>query len=560
MLVMKFGGTSVGSGERILRVAEIVLAELAHDPIVITSAMSGVTDALLTLADAAARGDEAACAAKLAGIAQRHLEAAQQIDPGGDWSYLDAQLAVLRADVHEALAARDGAPARRDHLAAWGERLAVVLVSRALERAGGHGWPWDAPLIVTDDHYGEATPDLARTSDLAHVALAAARAHGAILIGPGFIGQTAPDASSEIHSAMLPSPSADGEQGSRGATGQGSRRVPVEEGSRDTTGRRDGATGQGSRNTAGELGVGPRLGPAVGLITTLGRGGSDYAATLVAAALAAEACWIYTDVDGIFTADPRVVPEACVLPVIAYAAAGRLALCGAKVLHPRSVAPAVRAGCELRVKNTFKPEHEGTLLVTTSDATRGMPLAVAGRTRLAALTVCGDGLGEIPNLFARLCQAVATTGAEIALAAQPVPGHDPQVIVAADQAEAAVAQVAREFARERTQGQVHAVSVQADLALGTIVGDEMPATVLAATLRALASERITPLAQGAAPTALTFIIPAPALERALRRLHRDIILPALREVQQRHQRPYAAGQWAAGSRPTRRRRISSPEH
>ncbi len=524
MLVMKFGGTSVGSGERILRVAQIVLAERARDPIVVTSALSGVTDALLALATVAAQGDQAACDAHLALIEQRHLAAAQAIDPAGDWSYLTEQLAALREDASVAAAARDDAPDRRDQLAAWGERLTVVLVSRALDRAGGIGWPWDVPLIVTDDHYGEATPDLAHTRELAHIAQTVAHAHDAILVGPGFIGQTATPHARTSWPPALPSPSADGEQGSREAT-------------------------KG-------LGVGP---PLVGL-TTLGRGGSDYAATLIAAALEAEACWIYTDVDGIFTADPRIVPAAQVLPVIAFAAAGRLALCGAKVLHPRAVAPAVRAGCELRVKNTFKPAEAGTLLVASSAATRGMPLAVAGRAHLAALTLRGPGLAEIPNLFARLCQAVAAADAEIVLAAQPVPGHDPQVIVAADQATAALAQVTREFAREQAQGQVRAVSVEDDLALGTIVGDEMPASVLAATLRALASEHITPLAQSAAPTALTFIIPAAALDRALRRLHTDIILPALREVQLRHQRPYAAGQWAAGSRPARRRRITSPEH
>jgi aspartate kinase len=494
MLVVKFGGTSVGSGERICRVARIALDLRDRDPVIVTSAMSGITDALLALADAAIKGDLAACEAKLADIERRHLEAAQQIDPGGDWADLAAHLAALReltlpGAIVNPMAAYDA-------IAAFGERLAVVLVARAISMADPASPGWYAadahgivqPLIATDDQFGEATPNLAQTQHIARTAYAAMLS-GAILVAPGFIGQ---------------------------------------------------APG--------------------GQTTTLGRGGSDYSATLLAAALGAEACWIYTDVDGVFTADPRVVPEAQALPVISFAAAGRLALCGAKVLHPRSVAPAARAGCELRIKNTFRPEHEGTLLVAGSEATRGMPLAVAGRRNLAALRLAGPGLAEIPNLFARLCQIVAEANCEIVLAAQPVPGHDPQVIIPACQVESAADALCQEFAHEMAQGQVQAVSLQENLALCTVVGDDLAPGALAQAARALAAEHIVPLSQSAAPEALTFIIPAAALDRLTRRLHRECILPALREVQRRHTRPYADGQWAAGSRPSRRRRIATPEH
>lgn len=494
MLVMKFGGTSVGSGERICRGARIALDLRDRDPVIVTSAMSGITDALLALAEAAITGDQAACDAKLAEIERRHQEAAQQIDPASDWAELIAHLAVLH-DMVTSAAAQEAA-AVRDAIAAFGERLAVVLVARAISTVDPASRGWYAtdthglvqPLIATDDQFGEATPHLAKTQALARAAHKALPS-GAMLIAPGFIGQT-----------------------------------------------------------------------VQGQTTTLGRGGSDYSATLLAAALGADACWIYTDVDGVFTADPRVVPEAQALPMISFAAAGRLALCGAKVLHPRSVAPAARAGCELRVKNTFRPEHEGTLLVAGSEATRGMPLAVAGRRNLAALRLTGPGLAEIPNLFARLCQTVATADCEIVLAAQPVPGHDPQVIIPTSQAESASAALRSEFAHEMAQGQVQAVAYQEQLALCTVVGDELTPSALSQAVRALAAERITPLSQSAAPEALTFIIPASGLDRLTRRLHQDCILPALREVQRRHTRPYAAGQWAAGSRPSRRRRIATPEH
>jgi aspartate kinase len=504
MLVMKFGGTSVGSGERIVRVAEIVVAQIERQPVVVTSAMTGITDALLAIADAAAQGDAEACQARFAALQQRHWEAANAIDEHGDWSYLRDRLVGLGDDIDAALKARQNTPALRDSIACWGELLAVILVARAIERQGTPSCQWDEPLIATDNLYTEATPDLAKTQELARLALANADAQGAVLVCPGFVGQA----------VGYPDP------------------FPQE---RDFL-------------------------QQIINYTTLGRGGSDYSATLLAAALGADACWIYTDVDGVFTADPRVVPQAQVLPVVSFATAGRLAMSGAKVLHPRSVAPAARYGFELRVRNTFHPEREGTFLVAEAPEMEGMPLAVAGRRKLVALTLRGPGLPEIPNLFGRMCQAVAEVGAELVLAAQPVPGHDPQVIIDESMAGSVETRLVQEFAKEQRLGQISAIATRSGLALCTIVGDGLPPMCLAQMQRALAAEKIIPLSQSAAPEALTVIIEATQLDRALRRLHLDLIEPALREVAARHQRPYADGQWAAGGRPEQRRRFTPPQH
>lgn len=487
MLVMKFGGTSVGSGERIVRVAEIVIAHQDRAPIVMTSAMTGITDALLALATAAVTSDRALCEQRLVAIEQRHYEAAQIIDPQADWSPLGVLLAEVRAVTEAAVGDADLNGRQRDHLASFGERLAVVLVAGALRRFGVTPLAWAMPIIATDDQFGEATPNARRTKDLAHSTLT--QAGQAILVAPGFIGAT--------------------------------------------------MTGQ---------------------ITTLGRGGSDYSATLLAAALEAAACWIYTDVDGVFTADPRIVPGAQVLPVVSFATAGRLAMCGAKVLHPRSVAPAARHGFELRVRNTFQPAHEGTILMATPEATRGLPQALAGRRKLCALTLAGSGLAEIPNLFGRLCQAVHDAKAEIVLAAHPAPGHDPQLIIEEAHATAVSQQVALAFAAERSQGQIGAVQIRHDLAQCTIVGDDLGSVAIVQAHYALAAEKIALITQSATPEALTFIIPLPALERAMRRLHQDVIEPALREANERRKQPYANGQWAAGGRQQQRRRVTTPQH
>jgi len=133
MLVMKFGGTSVGSGERILHVANIALAHREQQPVVVTSAMSGVTDALLVLFSSAAQGDAASCEARLAALITRHQSAAETINARADWQSLYVKLDALRATVESALAQQDCSVAVRDAIISWGERLAVVLVAGALE-------------------------------------------------------------------------------------------------------------------------------------------------------------------------------------------------------------------------------------------------------------------------------------------------------------------------------------------------------------------------------------------------------------------------------------------
>jgi aspartate kinase len=511
MLVLKFGGTSVGSGERIVRVAEIALELHEREPVIVTSAMSGITDALLALAEAAAQGDRDDCDARLAAIEQRHWDATKSIDPEGDWSHLRDRFVALRDTIDAACAERVDSPMLRDSVICWGELLAVILVERAVDRVGGSGWAWDEPLIATDDHYGEATPDPEKTRELAAAAWSAfqswraAQPHPAVFVAPGFVGQ---------------------------------------------------ALGYPLAVTSQPDFLEHRIN-----YTTLGRGGSDYSATLIAAALGADACWIYTDVDGIFTADPRLVPEkAQSLPIISFAAAGRLALCGAKVLHPRSVAPAAQMGFELRVKNTFQPERAGTLLVASSEATQGLPLAVAGRRKLAMIVVEGPGLSTIRNLFGRLCAAIDAAGAEIVLAAPPVPGHDPRIIIDAVGSDAVCQQIQRDFAKELAQGRIAGVRANSGIALCTVVGDTLAPLWSTLAQRALASEKIVPIQHSAAPEALTYIINEADLDKAIKRLHREVIEPALRELTQQRPRPYADGQWAAGGRPQQRRRTILPQH
>jgi aspartate kinase len=235
-----------------------------------------------------------------------------------------------------------------------------------------------------------------------------------------------------------------------------------------------------------------------------------------------------------------------VLPRISAAAAGRLSYCGAKVLHPRSIAPVARRGIELRVRNTFRPEQLGTLVEARLEGPRGRPHAVAGRRGLCAVGAVGDGAAEVPGLFGRLCAAILAAQGEIVQSAHPVVGHDPRAIVDETRIEAIVECLRREFAAERAQGQIEEIVVQKRLALCTLLGVQLGHAQLVHAQRALAAQRIKPISQSACPDALSFIIPEADLNRTIVRLHDEIIKPALRSGAERPNRPYLDGAPPAG--------------
>ena len=156
-----------------------------------------------------------------------------------------------------------------------------------------------------------------------------------------------------------------------------------------------------------------------GVVTTLGRGGSDYSAALVGAVLPADDVWIWTDVDGVMTTDPRLVPEARTIPELTYREVSELAYFGAKVLHPKTIRPVIDAGVGLRVCNTFHPDHPGTRLVADDHSTvHGQIRAVTAIKGLRMITVEGRGMLGVPGVAARTFTAVAATRTSVPLITQ----------------------------------------------------------------------------------------------------------------------------------------------
>ena len=155
-----------------------------------------------------------------------------------------------------------------------------------------------------------------------------------------------------------------------------------------------------------------------GIITTLSRGGSDYTASLIGSAIDADEIWIWTDVDGIMTSDPRIISEARTLPTISYLEAMELSYFGAKVLHPKTIEPAIKKGIAVRVRNTFNPDHTGTLIVDSHEEIKDIIKAVTLIRDVALINISGSGMAGIPGVAGRVFTALGRIGANIMMISQ----------------------------------------------------------------------------------------------------------------------------------------------
>jgi len=352
-LVMKFGGTSVGTPDAMRQAVQIVCATRQAWPrlVVVTSALSGVTDLLIQSASRAARGDLGPALRAERELLERHhtlietlvSDLARQRQVKQDVGHLIADFSHLCNAIH---VLGEVSPRALDAVTALGERLAVRVLAAAIEAAGQPAqFVESTQLIVTDDQFQNAHPDMPATGERTRQVIEPLLAGQRIAVVTGFIAAT-PE----------------------------------------------------------------------GVTTTLGRGGSDYSASILAVALGASEVWIWTDVDGVMTADPRLVPAARTLPVLSYREVAEMAHYGAKVLHPKSIHPVIEAGISLRVCNTFNPDNPGTRLVADQQANgHGTIKAVTAIRGLQLVTLAGRGMLGVPGVAGRIFSAVATTGISVPL-------------------------------------------------------------------------------------------------------------------------------------------------
>ena len=300
MIVCKFGGTSVADAAAVRRLIGIVAERRGERPLVVVSALAGVTDGLLGLATAVYAGDAAALDAALEALVRRHESVAGELPGAGPAvATVRADAESLRSSLSAALGRRLR-PAEIDDLAGHGELWSSRLVAGALGGAGVlSAWADIRPIMVTDDRFGRATPYVQVLNTRARECLGPLLEDGLVPVTQGFIGAT-PD----------------------------------------------------------------------GVPTTLGRGGSDFTAALIGAALGAGRVEIWTDVNGLMTADPRIVPAARTLAAASYEEAAELATFGARVLHPATAMPLVRAGIPIVVLNSTRPDLPGTTIEPSAELER----------------------------------------------------------------------------------------------------------------------------------------------------------------------------------------------
>lgn len=446
MIVLKFGGTSVQNAEMMDATLGIAERQIERGPVLISSAMSKVTDQLQEIARLVGTGKEADAVAILTSIEERHVSTARSFLTKKNLSGCEADLAAVFAELSAFVKAlsmlKEWSKRSNDAILSFGERLStIVLAWRARER-GMHADLYDSrELVKTDDNFTQAAPieDLTARLIASHVAAAP----GKLAILQGFIGST-----------------------------------------------------------------------TAGATTTLGRGGSDYTATIVGAALRAEEVQIWTDVTGIMTSDPRIVKGARTIDQLSYREAAELAYFGAKVIHPSTIQPAVNLGIPVLVKNTFKPEDEGTRIITSIPGTglkaiackKGITLVSINSSRM--LLAYGF-LRRIFEIFEKYQTSVDLIGTS-----------EVSVSVTIDNA-AAVNNIARDLS------EIGTVGVETDKAIICLVGQELwkDTSFITRVFSAAREIPVRMISLGASDINLSLVVAAESTEDLVRRLHEEFFRP-----------------------------------
>jgi aspartate kinase len=443
-IVMKFGGTSIADASALENVARIVAAQRERRPVVVVSAMSGVTDALLKSVVMASEGDVNAIGSLKETFA-RHQEAAQQLLSTensqrflrylrGTMTYIPRQLTRLATDP---AASR---PEIQDIVVATGEFLSSALIAEVLgERGLNARLVLPTYCIVTNDDFTCAAPLVRETFARTRESLLPLIEEDVIPVVGGFVGAT-----------------------------------------------------------------------TRGHVTTLGRGGSDYTAAILGAALRSEEIQIWTDVTGVLTADPRVVPDAQTIERLSYSEAAELAYFGAKVLHPKTIQPAIEDRIPVRICNSRAPEERGTLVGPETDTSPRTIKAIAHKKGVTTVQVTSArmlgaygflrALFEVFERHRTVVDVVTTSEVSVSLSLD----DDSTLPVIVSELE-----------------QLGTVRVEKKCAIVCVVGEGLRGTpgIAARVFSTISDINVTLISQGASSINFTFAIEEARVEEAVRRLH-----------------------------------------
>jgi bifunctional aspartokinase / homoserine dehydrogenase 1 len=267
---------------------------------------------------------------------------------------------------------------------------------------------------------------------------------------------------------------------------------------------------------------------AEGVLTTLGRGSSDYSAAILGAALDAQEVVIWTDVDGFLTADPRIVPDACTIPEISYREASELAFFGAKVLHPKTLRSLQQQGIPLWIRNTFAPEKPGTKITPAGAGNGGGAIALTAFADAAMITVGGPGIAGVPDVLGRTLAITRDLRADVLLVSQSSSQNEICLVVPSSLGKNTAEELRREFAQDLAYEKMEHIAVDSTVSIVTVVGQNMRGMsgVVGRTFCALRRANVDTVAtaHGASECTFSLVVAKKDVRPALTAIHKEFQL------------------------------------
>ena len=460
-LVMKFGGTSVGNADRIHGSARIVQEAATKDHvIVVVSALAGVTDQLLHCVKAAGRGEQEVVRSCLQQLGARHEEVIASIFNTERGTKVREQVGTIFRQLHDLCFAlvqlRSITPQLLDVALPIGEKLSATIFAATLEQLGSPSRYADSTeLLVTDDHFGDASADLEATRPKAQAVIFPLLKDGLVPVVTGFSG----------------------------------------------------ATKQGQP-------------------TTLGRGGSDSSATTLGAVLDADEVLIWTDVDGVLSADPRICANARILPEISFTEAIELSYYGAKVIHHKAIRPTMEKKIPVWIKNSFRPEIAGTK-VTGNPTLNGSPVKAVTAVAKASLVtlVAQHDIYVAADILGRMFLRLGHDHVDILFSTQSSAENSLGLVVRGEDTDRVLASIQRMFRTELRHGVLKSVDVERDLAVITVLGEAMKGSfgIIGRIFSAVGRRKVsvTAVAQGASELSICFAVPSANAPDVIQEIHQE---------------------------------------
>ena len=468
MQVLKFGGSSVGTPEAISKVIAIVKERVkTKQAIVVVSAMSGVTDQLILLAQSASQGNEA-YKTIIQNLEQKHLDAVRALLPiqqqSGTLSMVKQLINEIESNCDGLFMLRELTMRMQDRLISYGEILSSKIIAAAFEAEGvDQVWLDSRAMIKTNSKYFNAVVDKELTNKTIQAYFSTPSNKHALYMAPGFIASD-----------------------------------------------------------------------AEGNTTTLGRGGSDYTGAIYAAALNAAVLEIWTDVSGMMTADPRMVQNAKEIPKISYQEAMELSHFGAKIIYPPTIQPVMYQNIPVRIKNTFEPEHPGTLIENESPKDDNFIRGISSIKDLCLLSLEGAGMVGIPGFSKRLFDALAKKQINVILITQSSSEHSICVGVNVHDTHLAKIAVDAEFEQEINTQVVEPLIIEKDLSIIALVGEQMRnhPGVSGKMFGVLGRNGINvrAIAQGSSEKNITAVIASQDVRKAINVLHEEFFETSYKQV------------------------------